>query len=70
MALILLEVLVVGVIYKFDYLQLAVQVTLFISDVNDEVPEFVNLRYKESIYEVLVIDLMGHSALHHLYFTP
>ncbi|XP_078320025.1 cadherin-23-like isoform X2 [Crassostrea virginica] len=30
---------------------LAVQVTLFISDVNDEVPEFVNLRYKESIYE-------------------
>lgn len=67
MALILLEVLVVGVIYKFDYLQLAVQVTLFISDVNDEVPEFVNLRYKESIYEVLVIDIMGHSALHHLH---
>ncbi|XP_061191904.1 cadherin-23-like isoform X2 [Saccostrea echinata] len=30
---------------------LAVQVTLFISDVNDEVPEFVNLRYKESVYE-------------------
>lgn len=40
----------------FYYSQLAVQVTLFISDVNDEVPEFVNLRYKESIYEVIVID--------------
>lgn len=56
LARIFLEVWIVDVIYKFYYSQLAVQVTLFISDVNDEVPEFVNLRYKESIYEVIVID--------------
>lgn len=53
---IFLEVWIVDVNYMFYYSQLAVQVTLFISDVNDEVPEFVNLRYKESIYEVIVID--------------
>lgn len=53
---IFLEVWIVDVNYMFHYSQLAVQVTLFISDVNDEVPEFVNLRYKESIYEVIVID--------------
>lgn len=53
---IFLEVWIVDMNYMFHYSQLAVQVTLFISDVNDEVPEFVNLRYKESIYEVIVID--------------
>lgn len=56
LARIFLEVWIVDVNYMFYYSQLAVQVTLFISDVNDEVPEFVNLRYKESIYEVIVID--------------
>ena len=33
-------------------LQMPVQVSLFITDVNDEVPEFTNLRYKEAVMEV------------------
>jgi len=34
-------------------------VSLFITDVNDEVPEFSVLRYKESVYEVSCIFKMA-----------